>query len=145
VRVLSDEDFVRGQAIGGQAIGELKNIHVGGPKGIDIDDSMSILVTTCEVRTLTFFDFAQILEWISDVRQRAPVGGKFNTAYINHCPNQEELELKYELHRLDVQHQSAKAIAEIRNSMSWRCTAPLRRASGLVSKSSRLLRNVVLP
>ena len=48
VRVLNDEDFLRGRT----------TVHQGGPKGIDIDNSMTTFVTTCEVQPLAFFDLA---------------------------------------------------------------------------------------
>ena len=39
-----------------------KNPQEGGPKGIDIDNDMSVLVTTCEQQVLAFFDLAEILK-----------------------------------------------------------------------------------
>jgi DNA-binding beta-propeller fold protein YncE len=38
------------------------NPQEGGPKGIDIDDNMQILVTTCESQPLAFFSLAPIIE-----------------------------------------------------------------------------------
>ena len=54
IRVLTDENFLRGQ----------ESPHDGGPKGIDIDNSSSILVATCKVQPLAFFDVAGLLERI---------------------------------------------------------------------------------
>jgi DNA-binding beta-propeller fold protein YncE len=34
----------------------------GGPKGIDIDSDMNVLVTTCEKQTLAFFDLPEVLK-----------------------------------------------------------------------------------
>jgi hypothetical protein len=55
--VMSREVFVRGRL----------NPQEGGPKGIDVDQGMSVLATTCEFQTLAFFDLAQVLG-----RRRAP-------------------------------------------------------------------------
>lgn len=38
------------------------NPQEGGPKGIDIDSDMNVLVTTCEHQTLAFFDLPEILK-----------------------------------------------------------------------------------
>ena len=43
------------------------NPQEGGPKGIDLDKNMTVLVATCESQTLAFFDLAQVLS-----RRRAP-------------------------------------------------------------------------
>ena len=50
VRVLSNDDFFRGR----------HNLQEGGPKGIDINHSKGLLVTTCETQPLGFFDLATI-------------------------------------------------------------------------------------
>lgn len=51
-RVLSDELFLRGRSMRAE----------GGPKGIDINNAMNVLVTTCENQPLAFFDAAAILK-----------------------------------------------------------------------------------
>jgi sugar lactone lactonase YvrE len=43
------------------------NPQEGGPKGIDIDKNMTLLVTTCEFQALAFFDLKQVLS-----RQASP-------------------------------------------------------------------------
>ena len=58
-RVLNKEDFLRGQD-GRRAD--------GGAKGIDIDNATNVLVTTCEVQPLAFFDLAAILEGVSSLQ-----------------------------------------------------------------------------
>jgi hypothetical protein len=120
VRVLSDEDFLGGRPTG----------HCG-PKGIDIDNSMSTFVATCEIEPLAFFDLGEILEWISLMqRNGAPRSNGFGetlyAAYERHCQEQRALEIKYELKR----QESHQAIAVLKKSRSWRVTAPLRRISG---------------
>ena len=52
VRVLNDEDYLRGR----------HNPMEGGPKGIDIDNATNIFVTTGEIQPLNFFDLATILQ-----------------------------------------------------------------------------------
>jgi DNA-binding beta-propeller fold protein YncE len=51
VRVMDDAAYYRGRI----------NPQEGGPKGIDIDRDMNILVTTCEEEVLQFLDLRQIL------------------------------------------------------------------------------------
>ncbi len=51
MRVMSDEAYLRGRA----------NPQEGGPKGIDIDRDMKVLVTTCEEVPLAFFDLEPVL------------------------------------------------------------------------------------
>jgi hypothetical protein len=115
-RVLNDEDFLRGRT----------TIHEGGPKGIDVDNSMSIFVTTCEVQPLAFFDLADIVQRASSLQSNsAPSFGFGETLYASwHCQDQRALEIKYELERQD---QSNQAVAALMKSRSWRVTAPLRR------------------
>ncbi|HKP26910.1 MAG TPA: hypothetical protein VJV39_23780 [Dongiaceae bacterium] len=72
------------------------NPKEGGPKGIDLDKSMSVLATTCECQPLAFFDLPEIL-------QRASEGSRV-------------LELSYELHLVDetIQAQAKVMAAERR-------------------------------
>lgn len=51
-RVMDDSVFLRGR----------NNPREGGPKGIDVDDGMNVLVSTCECQPLAFFDLPAILE-----------------------------------------------------------------------------------
>lgn len=118
VRVLNDEDFLRGRT----------TVHQGGPKGIDIDNSMTTFVTTCEVQPLAFFDLAGVLEEMFLMQRNGShsspgFGETLNESYERHCRDQRALEIKYELERQD---QSNQAVALLMNSRSWRITAPLR-------------------
>ena len=75
------------------------NPKEGGPKGIDLDKSMSVLATTCECQPLAFFDLPAIL-------QRASEGARV-------------LELSYELHLVDETMQAqAKVTAAERHAAS---------------------------
>jgi DNA-binding beta-propeller fold protein YncE len=66
IRVLTDEEFRRHRP----------NRQEGGPKGIDIDSTMSVLATTCEAQPMAFFDLQAILRQAPDgahggsIRQR---------------------------------------------------------------------------
>ena len=64
-RVLDAEDFTRGQD-GRRAD--------GGAKGIDIDSATNVLVTTCEMRPLAFFDLTTVLESASGLQRKANHG-----------------------------------------------------------------------
>lgn len=61
-RVLDADDFTRGQD-GRRAD--------GGAKGIDIDNAANVLVTTCEIRPLAFFDLAAVLEGATGLQRKA--------------------------------------------------------------------------
>jgi len=85
LRTLTNEEFSRGRA----------NLAEGGPKGLDVDSSASILVTTCETRPLTFFNISEILSGLS----------QHQTSDHSDEPEAEVeqryrryLEMKYELH-----------------------------------------------
>src|SRR6516165_10540177 len=128
LRVLNDEDFLRGRS----------SIEEGGPKGIDIDNSMTIFVTTCEIQPLAFFDLEEILKRTPMQRNgaahsSASFGEALHSCYERHYRDQGALEIKYELerqhrsnHELD---QSKQELVKFINSRSWRVTAPLRWAS----------------
>src|SRR5262249_7613170 len=116
LRVLNDADFI--------------GAHFG-PKGIDIDNSTSTFVATCEAQPLAFFDLAEILEWISLMQKNSAhslngFGKALCASYERHCQDQRALEMKYELERMETYDQSNQAIALYENSRSWRVTAPLR-------------------
>jgi DNA-binding beta-propeller fold protein YncE len=86
-----------------------KGIDPSGPKGIDVDSSLNALVTTCEVQPLAFFDFAAIVQTYLLQRSSA-------------CQDQASFQIKYELDRL----YEVQQLAQLRESLSWRITAPLR-------------------
>lgn len=52
LRVMDETTYRRGR----------KNPQEGGPKGIDIDGGMNVLVTTCDEQVLAFFDLPSMLE-----------------------------------------------------------------------------------
>jgi len=120
LRALTDDDFLRGQ----------ETIHSGGPKGIDIDNSMKIFVTTCEVQPLAFFDLAGIIEKIS-----APQRDNSHLPESDDDNCQREIEVKCEL---DIQHNLEQQIARIMSSRSWRITAPGRYVSSLLRRLGKL-------
>ena len=103
-----------------------KGIDPSGPKGIDVDSSLNTLVTTCEVQPLAFFDFAAIIQ--TNLLKKS-----------NECQEQASFQIKYELERLcELQHQ-VRELAQLRESVSWRITAPLR---WVRSSARRINRNI---
>ena len=59
VTVLDEETFLRGRA----------SPEEGGPKGLDIDRSNSVVAVTCEEQTLAFFALSSILAGVENRRQ----------------------------------------------------------------------------
>ena len=112
LRVLNDKDFLRGRQGG-------RSGPKGGPRGVDIDNSMNIFVTTCEIQPLGFFDLKRALEKMKDP--------KFSEIY---CQDQRYLGMKYELDlQLEPSQEKARKAVQIASLMqrrSWRVTAPLR-------------------
>ena len=112
VRIMDEALFLRGR----------HNPQEGGPKGIDIDRDMELLVATSEHQPLVFFDLPAMLQ---DLPCGAPV-----------------LDVRYELGILEqaerlrtraAQAESRAAKAEARllakkRRKAWRIAAPLRRA-----------------
>jgi hypothetical protein len=130
LKVINDEDFVRLRS----------NPHEGGPKGIDVDNVMSVLAVTSESQPLVFFDLKALLE-STQFRSPDPSGNQESDAR-----EQRALELRYELEiqsRLnqEITEIEEHAIAKFESSTSWRITAPLRRISsalrGLVVRQPR--------
>jgi hypothetical protein len=64
-RVLDSKDFLRGQD-GRRAD--------GGAKGIDVDNTASILVATCEMQPLAFFDLSAFLQEARRQQRQRPAG-----------------------------------------------------------------------
>ena len=62
-RVMDEAQFLRGR----------HNRQEGGPKGLDLDDGMNVLVVTSECQPLAFFDPLVILE---GAREQAPIRGR---------------------------------------------------------------------
>jgi DNA-binding beta-propeller fold protein YncE len=81
-RIVSNQDFLRARTIADGRIAA----EEGGPKGVDIDNTMSTLVVTSEFQALAFFDFRAALEQIRD----QPDSGNFRA-------DTTALELGYEL------------------------------------------------
>lgn len=127
LKVLTDEEYVRGR----------EGFHSGGPKGIDIDVCTSVLVTTCEVQPLAFFDLGMVIKTLSpslgNEVQTSLVGGLDLIEEMN-C--QKSIELKCEL---NIQEEFEEQLARMINSRSWRLTAPLRRISTLVNSLVKLI------
>jgi hypothetical protein len=95
-----------------------KGIDTWGPKGLDVDGSLNTLVTTCEVQPLAFFDFAAIVQEILEMS--------------GVCQEQASFQIKYELDRLF-------EVKQLKESLSWRITAPLRWVKSTLTPSRKWL------
>lgn len=96
------------------------NPQEGGPKGLDIDAGSNVVVVTSECQPLVFFDLPALL-------QHGLAGGSVREQRI--------LDIRYEL-------QMARKVTEantLRNSRSWRITAPLRRLDSTLRRLRSLL------
>jgi DNA-binding beta-propeller fold protein YncE len=105
VRIMDDAVFGRGR----------HNLEEGGPKGLDIDACSNVLVVTSECQPLAFFDVPALL-------QHAFAGGSVREQRI--------LDINYELSLMQESRKMAEKATEanaLRDSVSWRLTAPLRR------------------
>jgi hypothetical protein len=99
------------------------NIEEGGPKGLDIDAHSQVLAVTSEGQPLAFFEVAALL-------QRASADGSIREASV--------LGIRYEVslmrERRRVRERARDEIDALRNSRSWRITAPLRRLSAAMRR-----------
>ena len=112
VRIMDDEVFGRGR----------HNPEEGGPKGLDIDARSNVLVVTSECQPLAFFDVPALL-------QHAFAGGSVREQTI--------LAISYELSLMQESRTMAEKATEanaLRDSMSWRITAPLRRLNSALRR-----------
>jgi hypothetical protein len=99
LRVISDEDFLRGPT------------RAGGPKGLDIDSASKILVTTSEVQPLAFFDFAMAREKIT----------------VLHGDYSREERMAWEMeYELRCQDEVQREVASLTSRLSWKVTGPFR-------------------
>ena len=105
VRIMDDPMFERGR----------HNPEEGGPKGLDIDARSNVLVVTSECQPLAFFDVPALL-------RLALASGSAREQRI--------LGIRHELGLVQESRKMAERANEahvLRNSLSWRITAPLRR------------------
>jgi len=141
IRVMDDARFERGRY----------NREEGGPKGIDIDPGMNVVVVTSECQPLAFFDLSPILE-DADIGAHL-AGGDVRVAELpsrsdrgldrHRLPayrrEQQALQLRCELEAMErlrqARAEAIKARAErsaMQKSWSWRVTAPLRWARSVL-------------
>jgi DNA-binding beta-propeller fold protein YncE len=119
VRVMDAATFARGRG----------NPQEGGPKGIAIDAGSNVVVLTSEYQPLAFFDLPSVLrDTAADgaAREQSPVDVRYELSLI-----QDGLRTATSLHAL--QSEAAEA-GVIRNSLSWRLTAPLRRVNRMLRR-----------
>ena len=115
VRIMDDAVYERGR----------HNPEEGGPKGLDIDACSNILVVTSECQPLAFFDVPVLLQHAfaaGSAREQRILG-------ISH-----ELSLMQEIRRM-MEEKTIEANA-LRNTISWRITAPLRRLKSIFRRPS---------
>ena len=115
VRIMDDAVYERGR----------HNPEEGGPKGLDIDACSNILVVTSECQPLAFFDVPVLLQHAfaaGSAREQRILG-------ISH-----ELSLMQEIRRM-MEEKTMEANA-LRNTISWRITAPLRRLKSIFRRPS---------
>jgi DNA-binding beta-propeller fold protein YncE len=126
VRIMDEAVFQRGRC----------NPENGGPKGLDIDACSNILVVTSECQPLAFFDVPLLL-------QHAFAGGSECEKRILSISH--ELSLMQEIRMMAERAMEANVLRNmetnaLRNTMSWRITAPLRRLKSIF----RRVKNLVL-
>ena len=95
---------------------------------------MRIFVTTCEMQPLAFFDFAKILEEISqqgDWTPSLPARATHLMQSREHSKYNYELESSLNVSDDELKHQ----LALIRKSRSWRLTAPYRWLGSLLGET----------
>lgn len=110
-RALNDQDFLRGQ----------EKPEGGGPKGIDINDAMNVLVMTCETQPLAFFDLEKILE--TACNERSDTNCSLSNSRL---VEQKASDVVYELGQQEQIKYLQEKLRALQNSKSWRITAPLR-------------------
>jgi len=126
VRIMDDAVFERGQ----------HNPQEGGPKGLDLDASSKILVLTSECQPLAFFDVPVLL-------QHAFAGGSEREKRILSISHELSLmqEIRMMAERASMMAETAMERAmetnALRNTMSWRITAPLRRLKSIFRRPHR--------
>jgi hypothetical protein len=117
IRIMDESLFLRGHSSPAE----------GGPKGIDIDAGQNVLAVASECRPLAFFDLSAILSHVdADSRGQSQ-------------REQNWLAIEYELHILRRREEERKqlftSLNHVKNSKSWRITAPLRRLDSVLRRS----------
>ena len=111
--VMDDDTFVRCRT----------NSREGGPKGIDVDPRTNLLVVTAENLPLAFFDLTRALDGTGATNGHAALL-RSELAML-----EETLALAAESRELRISAALANAqLQALQSSVSWRVTAPVRRA-----------------
>jgi hypothetical protein len=124
LKVMNDEDFLRGRSTPREA----------GPKGIGVDNAMNVLAITCEQRPLAFFDFKAILE--NPERSPDPEDKPSHEQRTMEVRYELEIQNQWQQQIKEIEQLAEEQLALIKNSRSWRITAPLRRLSSALRNLS---------
>lgn len=109
VRIMDEPLFLRGR----------HNPQEGGPKGLDIDSAMNVLVATSEHQPLAFFDLPEMLQAVSSLPKALSVEYEFGI-----LQQAERLRTRAD----QAEARAAKAEAKLRKRGSKSLSARLRRA-----------------
>lgn len=115
IQVMDNATFKRGSY----------NPMEGGPKGIDLDASGRILVTTCEEQPLAFFDLWQVLHSSNTWQRESTSIPAIIPWELTERVMQRHL-LGMSLSKLDAARQYERKIQSIKRSYSWKMTSPFR-------------------
>jgi DNA-binding beta-propeller fold protein YncE len=126
IRIMDDPVFARGR----------NNPQEGGPKGIDIDRGMNVLVATSEHQPLAFFDLPALLA-------RAPAGPEVLDVAYEHAILEQADRLCARLHRAEGRAARAEArLARARDRKAGKSKGPWRRAFSALRRLNRLFPKV---
>lgn len=146
VRVMDDDLFQRGR----------NNPQEGGPKGVDLDRSGSVLAVTSECQPLAFFRLPALLEAAEIGSQATAFATRADVTdgadprrdpqlLAHYRRERDAMQIRYELESMEraraardrLERSLAKARAKLaatRNTLSWRLTKPLRRIASALRR-----------
>ena len=122
IRIMDDAVFGRGR----------HNREEGGAKGLDLGPSSNVLVVTSECQPLAFFDVAALLEQAAtSPNERAAVAIESEISLMREA----RTIMAEKAAEIDSLQQSLtnlrNSVADLKNGISWRITAPLRRLKSI--------------
>ena len=139
IRVMDDRTYRRGR----------HNPQEGGPKGVDVDRGMRVLVTTCAEQKLACFDLERVLRELGPDQDRPEASAlaadpaisrderHFREVLVRELRQLASIDARLAQQRAALEAEHARAVQAIYRTRSWRVTAPLR---GLYSMARALKR-----